>query len=236
MKKYIIGSLVGVLLLSISVVSAKTQGADPFAPLWAAIAEINAKLVDLQNQITNIQLISGPQGEKGEKGDPGPAGEDGTAFHLEDANGQDLGLLLDAHVYYNTGENPKYRTYIQEVDGIMEFTIVDQVNPVIRVASAKGLGSGDNPLLFRFPDCTIDARTEKTLPDERMIVRIETTAGPRYFKWSSDMEGFFWRPIASNFRNGTCYNDNPSQAYSIPLKEIFLPFSEPVVWPLRIVK
>lgn len=71
MKKYIIGSLVGVSLFSISVVSAKPQDADPFALIWAAIGEINAKLVDLQNQIMSIQLIPGPQGEKGDKGDPG---------------------------------------------------------------------------------------------------------------------------------------------------------------------
>jgi hypothetical protein len=43
---------------------------DPLTAIWNAIA-------DLQNQINNIQLIPGPQGETGPMGPPGPQGEPG---------------------------------------------------------------------------------------------------------------------------------------------------------------
>ena len=38
--------------------------------IWVAI-------MDLQKQITNIQLIPGPRGEQGPQGEPGPQGEQG---------------------------------------------------------------------------------------------------------------------------------------------------------------
>ena len=75
---------------------------DWFNQVWATID-------NLQEQITNIQLIPGPkgdpgppgpqgeqgiQGEKGENGDPGAQGEPGMNLHLVDAGGQDLGLIV----------------------------------------------------------------------------------------------------------------------------------------------
>jgi len=43
----------------------------PFNKIWELFQ-------DLQNQITNIQLTPGPQGEPGPKGEPGPTGPAGT--------------------------------------------------------------------------------------------------------------------------------------------------------------
>ena len=49
----------------------------PFQELWNKIAEILVVLDDLQAQITNIQLIPGPQGEQGPQGLIGLPGEQG---------------------------------------------------------------------------------------------------------------------------------------------------------------
>ena len=73
MKKYLVFSIVGFLLIS-GVVLAKSDEAAPFQLLWDAISY-------LQEQIDNIQLIpgpvgpEGPQGAQGEVGPQGPAGE-----------------------------------------------------------------------------------------------------------------------------------------------------------------
>ena len=56
MKKYIISLvIIGTVVMSVNIVSAKTQDADPFALIWAAIVQINSKLTDLQNQINQRQ-------------------------------------------------------------------------------------------------------------------------------------------------------------------------------------
>lgn len=47
----------------------------PFQQIWHAIT-------DLQEQIDNIQLIPGPQGEQGPPGEQGPKGEGGGLFSM----------------------------------------------------------------------------------------------------------------------------------------------------------
>lgn len=63
----------GLLLISASTViaSEKPEG-NPFKAIWDAVN-------NLQEQINNIQLLPGPQGEKGEKGDTGSQGPQGPA-------------------------------------------------------------------------------------------------------------------------------------------------------------
>ena len=70
--------------------AAKAKPVNPLDEIWQAIA-------DLKNQIANISLTPGPQGEpgpqgpvratKGEKGEPGSGG---AHCILYDGNGQDL--------------------------------------------------------------------------------------------------------------------------------------------------
>ena len=81
------------LVLSINITIA-AKGGDPLAAVWAAIA-------DLQQQIDNIHLIPGPQGEPGLNGQPGeqgPMGLQGSAgpsLKIVDANGDVVGHLID---------------------------------------------------------------------------------------------------------------------------------------------
>ncbi len=84
------------LVLSINVVFAAKGGNNPLDAVWAAIA-------DLQQQITNIQLIPGPQGIQGIQGEPGqdglpgeqgPVGSAGPSLKVVDANGTEVGLLI----------------------------------------------------------------------------------------------------------------------------------------------
>jgi len=79
MKKYIVLSVLALVLVS-GTALAKSENGVPFADVWSAIT-------NLQNQITNIQLLPGPQGEQGlqgiqgeqgEKGDKGDSGDSAT--------------------------------------------------------------------------------------------------------------------------------------------------------------
>lgn len=64
----------------------------------------------------------GPQGEQGDKGDrgePGSAGLAGNSMQLSDANGQDLGVLVNiGHQGYNEVE---YHTYFANEDVMLVF-------------------------------------------------------------------------------------------------------------------
>lgn len=68
MKKYQKILLVIPLFLIGTVAFAKNNSGEPFQDVWDAIQ-------NLQDQITNIQLIPGPPGPQGPEGSPGPAGQ-----------------------------------------------------------------------------------------------------------------------------------------------------------------
>jgi len=68
-----------VALMAASTVNAKPT--DPLIQVWNAINNLQQQVddlrnitIDLQNQISNIELIPGPQGIKGDTGDQGPPG------------------------------------------------------------------------------------------------------------------------------------------------------------------
>lgn len=70
-NKIVLWSLFLALLLGVNVVLAKDDpSGTPFKALWEAIT-------NLQEQIDNLQLLPGPQGESGPQGVPGQDGQDG---------------------------------------------------------------------------------------------------------------------------------------------------------------
>ncbi len=71
MKKLLLPTLIISALFISQTAVAKTQDADPFKPLWDAIAY-------LQEQIDNIELQPGPTGPQGEQGPKGDAGDPAT--------------------------------------------------------------------------------------------------------------------------------------------------------------
>jgi hypothetical protein len=101
-------------------------------------------VANLQEQIDNIQLTPGPQGETGPQGPPGPAGPQGDpgppeegCLNVYDANDQYLGILLDSKEGYTT------TIYIPSLDAIT------QLRPTGRIVR-------DNAVSFYFEsdDCT----------------------------------------------------------------------------------
>ncbi|MBI5127323.1 hypothetical protein HZA76_02600 [Candidatus Roizmanbacteria bacterium] len=70
--KIFLGALFVILILILF--STKTQAAGPWDDVWLAITEIRDQIINLQSQITNIQLIPGPTGPTGPQGIQGPAG------------------------------------------------------------------------------------------------------------------------------------------------------------------
>lgn len=72
---------VAVIVLVVGVVGfAGTSSAakgDPFADIWAAIANLKAQIIALGDRIDNIQLLPGPQGPQGERGEQGIQGIQG---------------------------------------------------------------------------------------------------------------------------------------------------------------
>lgn len=74
MSKIVLWSLILTLVLGVNVVLAKGNPNDPLKPIWDAISALQQQAADLQQQITNIQLIPGPPGPQGIKGEPGQDG------------------------------------------------------------------------------------------------------------------------------------------------------------------
>ena len=74
MNKKLVLLLILCLIGSFSIAAAAPQQK---LDVWAAITTLQNTVADLQNQINNIQLLPGPQGETGPMGTPGLPGEQG---------------------------------------------------------------------------------------------------------------------------------------------------------------
>ncbi len=174
----------------------------------------------------------GPPGERGEPGPPGPQGPQGErgqigqSPHVYDANGQDLGIAIDAH-------GP--RTYIPELDVIGMF--VDE--PEGAMDNAVHLGMNMENILFTGVNCTGDPYAE--------LGRAETsiTMQGLYDGRNPNRFGYFrtvpWSIagqvlMASESQGqGVCRNwDPPVMRLAHPLEQVELPFDLPLAWPLRV--
>ena len=102
MKK-IIGVSALAIILSFSAVSAANDGIPlQIEMLWNAIG-------DLQNQISNIQLLPGPKGDKGVKGDPALMGAGNVAFVVGNPLSGGVQLLsTDGNLYDLGSEGGHY--------------------------------------------------------------------------------------------------------------------------------
>jgi hypothetical protein len=91
-----------ILVASIPTASAIPSGGLPEA--WKAINDLIAKVANLQDQIANIQLTPGPQGETGPAGPQGPQGPTGAMRHF--GGYQEIPVDLSSGIYnhYNAVE------------------------------------------------------------------------------------------------------------------------------------
>lgn len=212
------------LLVAGSVSAAK--GGDPFQVVWDAIHA-------LEQQIADIQLIPGPQGEQGLRGEPGEPGQDAMILHLKDGNGQDLGTLVDSELLTEEGtttDDRLYTTYLENEGIFLEFLL--RTNRTVSLLGGRTmLNSNYGGIYFRNLNCTNDAFLT-TQPVPNTLYK----AGTRYFKASEESLtlGSWPRATASRYIND-CQNTGDASPLYI-LDEVSLPFTEPIAWPLRIVE
>lgn len=260
MKKTIIGLSIAGVLVGGTVVFAGSFSAE--ASKWFASncvtgtkapKSINAAVCDLRDRVIALEAtdpVPGPQGPKGDKGDTGamgpqglqgekgdkgdtgtqgPVGVNGMTLHLKDANGQDLGLLTNSALVNESGSTTDdriYTTYLTDTDIFLEFVLHTD-----RTVSLNSGRSGVTGIYFRGLNCTNDGFLT-TQPVPHTLYK----AGSRYFKASQESLslGSWPRATSSRYING-CQNTGDGYPLYI-LDEVFLPFSEPLAWPLQVIK
>jgi len=222
MKKFIIlASIFTVFAILIFGVSVKAQGSDPLALIWDWIGRLRERVTILEEEVANIELIPGPEGPQGPVGSPGPAGQQ---LHLYDANGQDLGIFIDADTM--SGQEFSYRTYFPSLNIIPEFR--SNISALVNLLPAYN----PNGFYFQSGDCTgIAYMDAQPLPH----ALYKMAYGPRYFRASNESiyQGAFIRPMNSRYTN-ICTGFPATNVLSYLFDEITLPFIEPIVWPVSI--
>lgn len=166
----------------------------------------------------NITGPQGPKGDKGDKGDPGeigPQGPSGSSLHLYDANGQDLGILLDTDAI----NLDRATTYLLN-PGI--FLTLSQSSQSIRVVN-------EDAVWFTEDNCTGTPYARGLGNPGATIV----SRSGRAFKFiNGDGRSDFSN--ASRLAGGLCSNNQGTFELLHPMVEVSLPFSIPLAWPLEI--
>lgn len=159
----------------------------------------------------------GPQGEKGEPGSAGIDGKNGTSLLLEDANGQNLGLLIDAD---NDGRN--FITYLEKDAIILR---LDQQ----RTDGGRAIISSIGTVRFTEEGCAGDAyMTTLGQPQWSFVT------GGRFFVFTSGAMVPLLQTHSELTQHG-CVNETNTLTDVYPLNEIPAPVSLPLAWPLRVV-
>lgn len=226
--KYAVYSLVVAMVVmtaSLSVVSAANEK-NPFEMVWAAIK-------DIQEQIVNIALLPGPQGEQGPVGAtstvPGPIGpqgpqgepgEGGPSLVLKDANGQNLGILLGST--RGGSSERKYETYLPDIDVFLQ---------IVERTSARTVIIDDNPPVIYFTELNcLGTPFDGTSSASKSVTPVLAN-GKTYKITGPSLNS----PVAkSRLDQATCSNGE-QQLGGILAEEITLPFNEPIAYPLSVV-
>ena len=167
----------------------------------------------------------GEKGEKGDKGDDGDNGENGTngtELHLFDANGQDLGVLV------NIRENNEdfFTTYNQNLTAFLQFQNF-QANPKTKFQYVENID-----YFFEEENCEGEPFTR--LLGSLYAVR---KGNPYQNYWMFDLTE---TPKSRSYLSQAvpdarlCVPNVGTIEYSVMLKEISLPFTEPLAWPLEV--
>jgi Collagen triple helix repeat (20 copies) len=174
--------------------------------------------------------VQGPAGEKGERGDvgaPGPQGPAGASLHLYDANGQDLGLLVE-----NNGD-ASFLTF--------------QMNENVFTTFSQGVRSDDTTFVrllpnqktiyFDGPNCQGNAFMN-VFEAPPILQHIVIASGGSIFspRYTVDRgSSLQTRQALSRFNTvaAPCVNDPHSVQHTMLIEEVSLPFTEPLTWPLE---
>ena len=166
----------------------------------------------------------GPVGPQGPMGPQGPSGSSGQALDLLDANGQDLGVFL--------GRNATdYEAYIPSLDVTVQLDPHDYDETVSIIPLYGG-----SPL-YMSTDCTGTAYYQNG-GGEGFIADIAVLpSGTHYYTQlpvPAATQGI------SSFANGagSCSAEGgaPNLQTVYTLKEITLPFTVPIAWPLHVAE
>ncbi len=151
------------------------------------------------------------------QGPPGPPGPPGRELHLYDANGQDLGLLIDSVAYSRARLTTLSSGYFVEF-------YQDDVSK-----SVSWRGGESQRVYFDNGNCVGNVYIVET-PGPGYFIRV---AGRFFDTPSPDLQ--FGLTLRSHFDpNGECVNE--STDHGVPAREISnpFPFGDPLAWPLRI--
>jgi hypothetical protein len=164
----------------------------------------------------------GPKGDTGKDGAPGVDGTNATSFWVLDGQGRKLGYLLDIG---NSGVR------ILSLDGQWSAWLDQKVDTQEIRMQTPGAA------VYEQPDC---AGTPMVLPWEFLghsINAKDTRTEPKYYvadtERSPETKGFASRLSADG---KTCSNTQTSAITAWHSKEVQLPFTEPVAWPLKVVQ
>ena len=243
MKKTILSvSAIAVLIFVNMALAKDNPSGTPFGVIWETIDE-------LQTQISEISLTPGPQGEKGDKGDAGEQGIQGeqgergeqglqgdkgdigkqglqgTSLKLEDADGQDLGMLINANVSYSAG-GEEFVTYLSDEDVFVRFVSQRQ-----RQTLTADIGSGGG-VFFANSDCTGQAYSPSEYISLHKLVRVY---GWRYFKYAGGLKTNRTTYSYIPSGNQACINMGQETKDYYLLNEVSAPFSYPLVYPHKII-
>ena len=169
----------------------------------------------------------GLQGAEGDKGDKGDAGERGERLHLIDASGQDLGLFIEwLSANYLSTYNPSLNAHF----------LFRQAQIPARTAI---LESESVTVYFEQPNCEGTPFGEMRGDGEILLTM---KAGPRsadirrYFVYDFNQLPIATRTALSQIEDTPteCQNISPRSVSVLALREISLPFSLPLAWPLTV--
>lgn len=178
----------------------------------------------------NTEGVQGPKGDegeqglKGDKGDQGSMGERGPAglnLHLFDGNGQDLGILIN---YFAGG----YITFNKDLGSIFHFAARSY-------SSGRGgaLEPGNADLYFEQVDCRGIPFTAIGEQVQDVLRYSPQPLFPQY--WMYDLsEVPKIRDFQSQAVGDRCAPNKGTIINSVMLREVSLPFSQPLAWPLVI--
>jgi hypothetical protein len=232
MKKTIFLCLVIVLLFGVNMVLAKDEPkGTPFSAIWNVIN-------DLQQQISNIQLLPGPQGPQGEQGIQGPQGiqgepgskgdtgeqgpvgetglqgEPGKSLKVVDANGDEVGYFL--------GRNWNNNSQIDVFNSNLNLWLSYEIHTAIM----RGWISAGT-FYYESNNCSGDPYGSGAYP-----YRLVKTVLGDYYE-TTEMKYATWNS-ALDLDNNKCYSSYNGTQYMGKLNSINPPST--FVPPLRIVE
>lgn len=165
--------------------------------------------------------IQGEKGEKGDKGDTGPQGPAGEQLHLFDANGQDLGRLIDMEGDYSN--ETSYTTYWSDRDLILSFLENKDQQSVTFTIDHSGF-------YYSQPYCEGDAYVfEPNGYPQEVLRRYDN----KFFRFTTDQRARVL--IRSSITIGCTNYGTPEWSDVNRVEEIPPLPIESLAWPLRIV-